>query len=147
MIRCILVMSVVACVGCGKSAPEIVPVEGVVLLNGEPLPEAEVQFVPMSPGLGAEYIAVATTDERGRFSLACRGRPGACVGENRVTVSDAPAPAELRGLSRDAQTRTSFYYRNLKNRPIPAIYGNVAQSPLVVVVEAGRGEYRLEMKR
>jgi hypothetical protein len=146
MTRCLLITAV-ALAGCAKAPPEIVPVEGVVLLNGQPLPHAEVQFVPMSPGLGAEYVATATTDESGRFTLTCRGRQGACACENRVTVSDAPAPDDARGMSGESQTRVSRYYAALKNRPIPAAYASVARTPLAVAVAAGRAEYRLELKR
>ena len=34
--------------GCGKTPPEIVEVEGRVLLNGEPLPNALVEFVHLT---------------------------------------------------------------------------------------------------
>ena len=142
-----LVVTVVAFAGCAKAPPEIVPVEGIVWLNGQPLPHAEVQFVPMAPGLGAEYVATGTTDENGRFTLTCRGRPGACACENRVVVNDASIPDDARGMSRESQTRVSRYYAALKNRPIPAAYGTVAQTPLVVTVAAGKVEYRLELKR
>ena len=143
----ILVAVALALAGCAKAPPEVVPVEGVVLLNGQPLPQAEVQFVPMAPGLGAEYVAVGTTDEQGRFALACNGRPGACAGENRVTVTDAAPPDDARGMSGEAQTRTSRYFTALKNRPIPAAYANVARTPLLVVVASGKTEYRLELTR
>jgi hypothetical protein len=146
MTRCLLITTV-ALVGCAKAPPEIVPVEGVVLFNGQPLPHAEVQFVPMAPGLGAEYVASGTTDENGRFTLTCRGRPGACACENRVTVNDAPAPDDARGMSGESQTRVSRYYAALKNRPIPAAYANAARTPLAVTVAAGKTEYRLELKR
>src|SRR5262245_2230951 len=85
--------------GCNKTPPAIVPAEGVVLLNGQPLPHAEVQFVPMLRGFGGEYIAVAVTDDQGRFKLLCKGQPGACAGENKVTVTEGPVPDEFRGQS------------------------------------------------
>ena len=63
--------------GCASSRPAIVPVQGVLILDDKPVPNAEVQFVPMERGLGAEYIAFGTTDEQGRFTLLCNGQPGA----------------------------------------------------------------------
>ena len=67
--------------GCSpKAPPPIVPVEGVVLLGGQALPHAQVSFVPMVADLGFEYVAVGTTDEKGRFQLTCKGQAGACAG-------------------------------------------------------------------
>jgi len=133
--------------GCAASRPAIVPVEGVLLLNGQPVPNAEVQFVPMERGLGAEYIATGTTDERGRFALVCLGQAGACACENRVTVTDAELPEAARGGSAAAQSEMNRYYAAQKNRPIPPDYASAARTPLAVTVSAERGEYRLELKR
>jgi hypothetical protein len=133
--------------GCSQSPPPIVPAEGVVLLNGQPLASAQVEFVPMHPGLGMEYIATATTDEKGRFQLTCKGSLGACACENRVTVTEAPLPEKARGMSGAAQQEMSRYYARLKNRPIPEQYANVARSPLAVTVAAGQTEYKLELRR
>jgi hypothetical protein len=131
-------------VGCGKKPPPIVEVEGRVTLRGQPLPKAEVRFYPMT-GFGGEYIAVGETDEEGRFKLSCLGQPGACACENRVTVTEAPVPAEMRGLSGEAQARVARYRAGLKNRPIPDRYANLAQSPLKVTVTADKKEYNIEL--
>jgi len=133
--------------GCSKSPPPIVPVEGVVLLNGKPLPNASLQFIPTQSGLGMEYISVGTTDEFGRFWLSCNGQAGACAGENLVTVVEGPAPAGARGLSAEAQAEMSRYYAGLKNRPIPENYNSAARSPLKVVVTAAQSDYKIEMTR
>jgi len=132
--------------GCSKSPPPIVPVEGVVLLNGQPLPNAQIKFVP-TMDLGYEYVASGTTDEYGRFTLTCNGQPGACACENRVTVTDAPPPEKARGMSADAQAAMTKFYAGLKNRPIPSDYITIAKTPLVIAVAAGHGEYILELKR
>lgn len=133
--------------GCSQAPPPIVPAEGVVLLNGQPLASAQVEFVPMHPNLGMEYVAIGTTDDKGRFQLTCKGKPGACAWENRVTVTEAPLPEKARGMSGEAQMEMSRYYRGLKNRPIPEQYANVARTPLVVKVAAGQTEYKLELRR
>jgi hypothetical protein len=132
--------------GCGKKPPPIVEVEGRVTVAGKPLPRAEVRFYPMI-GFGGEYIAAGETDEQGRFKLTCMGRPGACACENRVTVTEAPLPEELRGATGEAQARQGRYLAGLKNRPIPPQYANLAQSPLKVQVSADRKEYNLDLAR
>lgn len=129
--------------GCATRPPDIVPATGVVLLNGQPLPGAEVRFIPMVQGVGGEYIATAITDERGRFQLTCNGQPGACACENRVTVTDAPIPESVRGR----QTDEVKFLAGLKNRPIPSEYGSVAKTSLVLTVAVGQAEYTLELKR
>jgi hypothetical protein len=136
-----------AATGCVSSPPPIVPVEGVVMLNNQPLPHAQIQFIPMAQGLGAEYIATGTTDENGRFTLTCKGQPGACACENRVVVLEATPPDEARGQSAKAQVEMSRFYNDLKNRPIPAQYETVAKTPLAITVAAGQGEYKVELKR
>jgi hypothetical protein len=133
--------------GCSKGPPPIVPVEGVVLLNNQPLPHAEVSFVPMVADLGFEYVATGVTDESGRFRLTCNGRSGACSGESRVIVIDAPVPEEARGMGGDAQAAMAKYYEGLKNRPIPSKYATAASTPLTVTVTAGQTEYKIELKR
>ena len=139
--------AILAASGCVASPPPIVPVEGVVTLNNQPLPNAQVQFVPMAQGLSAEYIATGTTDERGRFTLTCKGQPGACACENRITVTEASPPDKARGQSAEAQAEMTRYYNGLKNRPIPVEYETVAKTPLVITVATDKGEYKLELKR
>jgi hypothetical protein len=133
--------------GCASSRPAIVPVQGVLILDDKPVPNAEIQFVPMERGLGAEYIAFGTTDEQGRFTLLCNGQPGACACENRVIVADASPPESARGQSSASQMEMSRFYAGLKNRPIPPDYATAARTPLAVIVTAERGDYRIELKR
>jgi len=147
MTRAALFAFVLIAPGCAQARPAIVPVEGVLLLDNKPVPHAEVQFVPMERGLGAEYIAVGTTDEQGRFTLLCNGRSGACACENRVLIADAAPPESARGMTSASQTEMSRFYARLKNRPIPPHYATAARTPLAVVVIAEQGEYRIELKR
>jgi len=136
-----------ALVGCAKSPPEIVTVEGVVLVNGQPLPNATITFVPMIEGFGAEYIATGASDEQGRFKVVCPGKNGCPAGENRVTVTNPGPPEGARGQSDKAQAKANAFYASLKNRPIPQRYTTVASTPLVVQVTAAQTEYRLELER
>jgi len=134
-------------VGCAKAPPSVVPAEGMVLLNGQPLPHAEVQFVPMIKGFGGEYIASAVTDDQGRFKLTCNGRSGAVAGENKVTVGEGPVPEKFRGQSAEAQIGASKFMTGLKNRPIPDKFANLAQSSLTVTVDPGQSQYELKLTR
>jgi hypothetical protein len=72
-------------VGCGAK-PEFAAVTGTVTLNGKPLADAEVVFVP---GTGGPTSA-AYTDADGQFTLYCEAAntPGAVVGMHSVLVRD-----------------------------------------------------------
>jgi hypothetical protein len=134
--------------GCGKqSPPPVTEAGGVVLLNGNPLPNAQVQFVPDLSGFGAELNSTAITDEQGRFQLTCAKdqQAGAVVAKHRVVVTDAPS--KYRGPSAEAQAGYASYVKTLKNRPIPEQYGSVGGTPLRVEVKADQKEYKIELTR
>ena len=73
---------------CGKKSvdgrPEMVPVAGTVLFNGQPSQGATVVFAPE----GHQYAATAKTDLSGRFELMTFDPgDGAVPGDYKVTVS------------------------------------------------------------
>jgi hypothetical protein len=132
--------------GCkGKpTPPPIVEAKGVVRVGGKPLNKAQVRFVP-TVDYGSEYMATGVTDDAGRFTLTCKGVPGACSGENHVVVTEADIPARLQ--SETAQAELARYLQTLKGRPIPPQFTNLANSPLTVTVQAGQTEYNLDLQR
>jgi hypothetical protein len=133
-------------VGCGSPSPPItiVEAEGVVLLNDVPLPRAKVRFFP-SIDQSSAYIAAGVTDDKGRFTLTCHGEPGACAGENLVTVAEDDIPEHLTPES--ARDKLQAYLKALKNRPIPPIYSNAAETPIRVTVGPGSKEHKIVLKR
>jgi len=68
--------------GCGDRGPRLVPVSGVVTLDGKPVADAGVMFKPA----GNLPPASATTDAEGKFRLATLNKPGAVLGEHRVSI-------------------------------------------------------------
>jgi hypothetical protein len=140
----VVAMVVAVLPGCGKSLPPpppIVEVEGVVLLDGKPLNNVEVRFVPVV-NCGTVYIAKGITNQQGQFTLTCKGKPGACACDNHVLVLEAPFPAELKG--ENAQLQLIKYLKSLGDRP-PSRYANLAESPLIATVQAGKKDYILEL--
>ncbi|HEX4612202.1 MAG TPA: carboxypeptidase-like regulatory domain-containing protein [Urbifossiella sp.] len=141
-----ILTAAVAIAGCGGPAvPAPTPVEGVVLLNGQPLPNAQVMFTPTAPGLPAGAVASATTDDAGRFVLTTGGKTGAVPGEHLVTVAEGPVPEELRG--EQDQEKAAKARAGLKNRPIPPRYGTATKSDLRVTVTKDQKEYKVELTR
>ena len=85
-----LMLAVASCLGCGPQGPEIARVEGTVTLDGIPLPNAAVVFIPENG-----RPAGATTDQSGRYALTfTRGRKGALLGRHRVRITTARDPSE-----------------------------------------------------
>ena len=69
--------------GCGDGRPTRVPVSGSVMIDGQPLVEGNIKFVPES---GRPSAGTISTD--GRFTLTCYdGSDGAIPGKHRVQVS------------------------------------------------------------
>lgn len=135
--------------GCAPTPPPMTPVEGVVLLDGEPLPSALVEFAPDLEQFGAEMNSSGITDEKGQFQLTCllKSEPGAVIGKHRVVVTDAPPPAGARGPSQTAQQKMREYQKSLKNRPIPKVYSAIGSTPLTVEVTADQKVYTLKLTR
>jgi hypothetical protein len=77
--------------GCGGSdAAKIVPVSGVVTLNGKPLAGATVAFSPVAKegDVNAGDGSVGKTNADGEYTLTTsRSAPGAQVGKHRVRIS------------------------------------------------------------
>lgn len=146
--------------GCGgKDQP--VKVEGVVTLDGEPVPGAIVSFLPDDKG---GRFAEATTAKDGSFRLRTYTEgDGALPGDYRVAVTLIPpdddeedegkeaAPAKANvadGKSMmAAQARiAAARQKALEKSPIPAIYRDGGRTPLRQVVPTN-GKVILALKR
>ena len=97
----ILGCATIVMAGCGAVSapglPDLVPVFGTVLIDGKPLPDAVVTFVPaMNSSKGMGQGASAVTDESGAFELVTaigkRPKPGAIPGKYRVLISRLIGP-------------------------------------------------------
>jgi hypothetical protein len=149
VVVCLMLSFFLCIVGCrGKALPQLTEVEGVVFVDGEPLPRAQIQFVPELKEFGSDYNSRAVTDDQGKFKLVCRktGEPGAAIGINRVIVWEY-TPPELRDNSEETRLKLSEYVEELKNRPIPELYSSVGKTPLKIDVTAAQKEYNIFLLR
>jgi hypothetical protein len=110
--------------GCNRSGLNLAYVEGVVTLDGAPVADAGVMFMPVDSMLGPP--ATGVTDSEGRFTLTTANRPGAVIGEHRVAISKSEAIVvpQRRGLP---------LYETKDH--IPAKYGIVETSGLTASVK------------
>lgn len=88
-----------ALAGCGSREYTAVPVSGRVTLDGVPLPDVGIVFVPISkerdrPNIGPGSLG--RTDAEGRFTLqTVRGDAGAVPTEHIVRMAPAASPSAV----------------------------------------------------
>ncbi len=89
----VLVCGLVAAWGCGKPAPKLVPVSGVVLHGTTPVSRAAISFAAEISQGGETRDAYGSTDDQGRFTLqTVTDGKGAPVGKYKVVITtDGPS--------------------------------------------------------
>jgi hypothetical protein len=114
--RALLVLAALALslAGCRGGSYKTAPVSGRVLLDGKPLPDALVMFVPVTaPGNKDDLpSSFATTGPDGRYSLKLQSgsqSAGAVVGKHKVIITLGAGG----GGSSDAQPT---YHKQLPGR-------------------------------
>lgn len=126
--------------GCGgiKDAPQLAPVDGTVTWQGNPLSDASIAFTPDSGP-----IAIGKTDSDGHFVLSTQGRPGAAIGEHRVTVQAFETPSEASKVGPDGESLIEPTSR------IPAKFGEIANSGLTATVsrKASENKFTFDLKK
>jgi hypothetical protein len=92
MARSVAAVSILlAVIGCGPKARELAPVSGKVMLDGRPLINANVAFIPQATaGTVGHVTSRGRTDAQGKYTLKTAEsspRDGAVVGKHRVQIS------------------------------------------------------------
>ena len=118
----------VFCAGCGPSWKINEQVEGTAKLDGVPLANVMVEFLP-DLGLKVQPpISRAVTDEKGHFVLECdNSKSGAVIGKHNVVVRA--------GRGEDDSKKSN----------IPAVYSLSAKTPLKIEVTADQHSYDLAL--
>lgn len=142
-------------IGCGPSGPDLVPVRGTVMLDGQPLGQKNLYFSPEegTPGLGAG----GNTKSDGSFELlavvggALKDMKGAQVGKYRVVVSEPmfPIETELEVQGQGSEPEVAIGLPQAPKRgekpTIPPAYSKKETTPLVVEVKAGENDLVIEL--
>jgi hypothetical protein len=124
--------------GCGPKGPEMVPVTGIVKLDGVPVAGAGVTFMPISGG----RPATGQTDPNGKFTLTTeKADDGALEGEYAIAVAGVRtvgAIANADGTSGDVSKVRQEWF-------VPQKYANQATSDLKQKVSKGMPAVELNL--
>ena len=116
-----LMIALMLQLGCGPSGPDIARVQGTVTMDGKPLPNAIIMFVPVGG-----RPSVSETDANGKYVLEFSGgRKGAIPGINRVEINTGRLAYEKDGKNYPAVKES-----------VPAQYNRL--TTLEFNVEAGK---------
>lgn len=141
----LLVVLMVACWGCRPVGPS--PVAGVVKLDGKPLANASVQFLPVGEGRDA----TATTNAAGEFVMSTIDpRDGVFPGKYKVLIAPLPAAPEggPKPMSIDEAMAAAAAAPPPLDTDFPQKYTLPSVTPLSVEVPVvnGRVSFELESK-
>jgi hypothetical protein len=132
----------IACGGCGRQYPEIIPVRGTATFDGRPIVMMDVVFDPLSGTRGSGSIGRTGTD--GRFEMqaivggATRVLKGARPGRYRVVFAE-PEWYSPEGMPLPRPPGAGPVV-------VPSVYMNATESPLEVEVTKGMPDVVLELK-
>lgn len=90
-IRWAVSLAMLGVFGCGSDPDDaitLVPVQGTVTLNGRPMADATVAFLP-DPSNPASTAGGDTTGPEGNYLARYRGRSGLAPGKYKVTITPA----------------------------------------------------------
>ena len=135
--------------GCG-GGPEYADVDGTVTLDGKPLPDVEVVFMP-NPGPGSSAGAArCLTDAAGRYRLRTQRaeRAGAVVGKHVVVINDVAAyPAPIVNDGAPPNLPPGVNYKQGKLR-VPPNYSRPTETPFRdIEVRPGTQSIDFDLKR
>ena len=126
-----LAVIVLICSGCGKEGlPNMVPIRGEAIFQGEPLSDGFVVYLPKKAGVGRQATGAIKPD--GSFVLTTqKGGDGAMHGEYDIVIFEDAAPA---GEFASREEYEAAMQRRERSK-IPQKYSNQATSGLSDTVD------------
>lgn len=117
---CVAIAAALAVAGCQKPAAKIVPVEGTISLDGRPMPNLMIQFMPDAFRGTDGPLSTAISDGAGNYVLKCgNGKAGAAVGTHRVVIIDPEKKPAPQGSDEPVKPgRISFVYQDARSTPL-----------------------------
>jgi hypothetical protein len=137
----VLVTGLLLIPGCG-GGPDFVEIKGKVLLDGKPLNEGEVSFIPDNSKGTSGPMAMGTVNENGEFTLTTGTNEGVLVGHHKVTVKCPYRPGEGSSATGDSSAG-----EKKGPCPIPPKYFEATTSGLTQEIKSDDEEIIIELKR
>jgi hypothetical protein len=130
--------------GCGgaPAGPVVVPVTGVILIDGAPVAGAKVLFLPNEK---TSNPCVGTTDAEGKYALTQATFQGATPGTYKVTVEvyqqkdGKPVPEEMKN------DMMQLIAMGRAKQILPAKYADPNQTTLTAEVAAPKTDVNFEL--
>ena len=144
----ILVLGLPWIVGCGDPAVSYAPVTGRVTLDGQPVANAKILFVPVRYRNTQQEVlpfAYGTTDEDGHYTLRSDGNHrGAVAGQHLIFVSTKYVPTDEKDGKANPES-SSAQKSEPRDETIPARYN--VESKLTRTVKRGTAnQFNLQLK-
>lgn len=139
-------LAVCGLVGCGHRGPPVEMVEGLVLLDGQPVEGATVLFSPQITGTVGGLPAAGRTGPGGSFRLNAAGGAkfgaGTKIGEYIITITKqdhdpVPPPDPNKPPSGPPNVKVWDV--------LPVVYKNASTTPLRASVKKGKNTLRFEL--
>ncbi|WP_254507864.1 carboxypeptidase-like regulatory domain-containing protein [Anatilimnocola floriformis] len=126
--------------GCSRSG--LHPVTGVVLLDGQPVANAALQFVPQEAG----QDATGATDAQGNFAISTNEpRDGVKAGKYKVVITPRSTAPLQKFASADEAMKAAARPQPPPPSTFPQKYTRPDQTPLLVEVPMKEKSVRLEL--
>lgn len=136
----LLLLIALTLVGCGGS--DTIQIKGKVLLDGKPLKEGQVTFVPDNDKGTEGQLAVGTISESGEFSLYVGAQEGVKAGHYKVAVN---CKFQLDEGSSESGDESGGGKSKKQRCPIPRKYFDISTSGLTQEVKEGEEEITLKL--
>ena len=145
--RLLLMLAILAAAsGCSKSVP-VAEVNGVIKMDGKPMPYIKIMFMPDSVKKTLGPISSGLSDDQGRFKLTCEdGRQGAVIGWHKVVVFEGPPNfnrAPRKGRRDDDEVVKKVTKPKAKGPPVPYRYTSSGTTPLSQEVKENKNDLEI----
>ena len=148
-----LVSLIIVVAGCGDGVPtyDLVPVTGIVKLNGTPLADADVQFVYEGGNAPPQYAgSTGKTDPNGKYELVTNAQKGCVEGKFKVVISKW-TDAQGNTVINDPEKGMDLEQMKMQGQAvqfIPPAYSSLEQTKLTADVSAGKADgYDFELTK
>ena len=146
--RVFIILAVLATIaGCAKQIP-VAEVTGIVKLDGKPIPNVRIMFMPDPKKGTVGPISSGLSDDQGRYKLTCEDeREGAVIGWHKILVYNTGQ--NLFKTPRNGRRDDDAPAEKVKPKPpgpkVPEKYTASGKTPLDLEVVAGKNELEIPL--